>query len=756
MLKKVISIANLGKFRNYSATGDVEFKKMTLIYADNGQGKTTIGSMLRSLSENNPQSVIGRKTLGQQRDVTINLRFETQNVTFQNNLWSEHKPYIQVFDTKFIQENIYIGNQVDIENKRSLYKLVVGTTGVQLAKKVDELDNTIRELNSEITKIEKELKRSIKGNVSIEKFVALPVPDIEKMKKDIEKLESDLRAAKKADEIKSKSSLTRFDIVALDLDTIKQHILANLTDLSKDAIEAVNAKMKSLGPQSQDWLSKGVIFTQNSSCPYCESSTVGNKLVEAYIAFFSQNYQKIQLALNKIKKELSQDFASKIQENFVKNNLQINYWGEFFEIHWLHGGNQLNAETGIAKISSVLKDLVAARESDWQLDLSQDSRWASLEDDLSYFASNIKLLNDEVDAHNKKIEDYKRNLSTSNIRTIEQSITELQDHLLKTNPELNQICENLKDLKEQKIKVDKMKSDARKELDAYSKDIFPQYQKSLNQYLERFGSTFTVAEKTSTHVGGKPSTSFKLVINETPFDIGDRTSPEDVPSFRNTLSEGEKSTLAFCYFLAHLSQDTGIHEKIIVLDDPLSSFDSYRRDITKQEIKRLSEKVKQIVVLSHDQYFLKLIWDDAKNTSKTLCINRAGTSSAFNDWDIEAATQSSYFKDCSKLHRFLENGSSSDSEMRDIARSIRPVLEHNLQVRCPSAFLQGNLWLGQYLEKIKDSDQNDPAHFLKPQYDDLDDINNFSKKYHHTMNANADSEPINPTSLEMYIRKTFK
>src|ERR1700745_2247688 len=49
VLRKIILIKNVGRFLNYSAIGYVELKRHTLIFAENGRGKTTLSAALRSL-----------------------------------------------------------------------------------------------------------------------------------------------------------------------------------------------------------------------------------------------------------------------------------------------------------------------------------------------------------------------------------------------------------------------------------------------------------------------------------------------------------------------------------------------------------------------------------------------------------------------------------------------------------------------------------------------------------------------------------
>jgi wobble nucleotide-excising tRNase len=64
MLQRVISIKNVGCFKNCVAASDVAFQGYTLIFAANARGKTTLCDVLRSLSKNEPGLIIGRATLG--------------------------------------------------------------------------------------------------------------------------------------------------------------------------------------------------------------------------------------------------------------------------------------------------------------------------------------------------------------------------------------------------------------------------------------------------------------------------------------------------------------------------------------------------------------------------------------------------------------------------------------------------------------------------------------------------------------------
>jgi wobble nucleotide-excising tRNase len=50
--------------------------------------------------------------------------------TFSANAWSTRYPDIEVFDTHFVDENIYSGCQFSEEHKKQLHQFVVGAQGV--------------------------------------------------------------------------------------------------------------------------------------------------------------------------------------------------------------------------------------------------------------------------------------------------------------------------------------------------------------------------------------------------------------------------------------------------------------------------------------------------------------------------------------------------------------------------------------------------------------------------------------------------
>lgn len=74
------------------------------------------------------------------------------------------------------------------------------------------------------------------------------------------------------------------------------------------------------------------------------------------------------------------------------------------------------------------------------------------------------------------------------------------------------------------------------------------------------------------------------------------------------LSEGEKTAIAFVYFIVHLSDnDFNIRDGIVVIDDPISSLDSSSIYQAFSFLKNAVKDAKQVILLTHNFDFLKLL-----------------------------------------------------------------------------------------------------------------------------------------------------
>ena len=148
MLRKIIAIKNVGRFRNSGSGGNTTLAKHTFIVGANGSGKTTICAVLRSLKTGEAAYVLGRKTLGIADGETIEILLDTGVTRFNGTAWDSNHPDIAIFDGLFVAENVHSGEAVEIDHKRNLYRVIIGDDGVRLAELDTELAGQSRAKNN--------------------------------------------------------------------------------------------------------------------------------------------------------------------------------------------------------------------------------------------------------------------------------------------------------------------------------------------------------------------------------------------------------------------------------------------------------------------------------------------------------------------------------------------------------------------------------------------------------------------------------
>lgn len=85
------------------------------------------------------------------------------------------------------------------------------------------------------------------------------------------------------------------------------------------------------------------------------------------------------------------------------------------------------------------------------------------------------------------------------------------------------------------------------------------------------------------------------------------------------LSEGEKTAIAFVYFITKLRENGNkISDTIVVVDDPVSSFDSNHLFHAYSFLRTQCQDAKQLFVLTHNFTYFKLVrdWFSGKNKGK--------------------------------------------------------------------------------------------------------------------------------------------
>jgi wobble nucleotide-excising tRNase len=757
MLKKFVAINNVGRFQKYGAAGDVELKRYNLFFAENGRGKTTLCAILRSLQTGDPAHVLGRTTLGGTDAPQINILFDTGTASFSNGGWSTTVPSIAIFDATFVSENVYSGDTVDIEHRRSLYRIIVGKQGVDLAQKIDALDAASRTKSTEIRENAAAIQAYVPQGITLDVFLALAEDSAIDDK--IATAERELEAVRQTDQINAHSALSELTLPSIpsDLETLlAKAVEAVAEDAGRRVAEQIQAH--AMHARGEPWLSEGLGYIREDKCPFCNQSlAAATTLIDAYKAHFSGAYRAMRSDIatlrNRIETALGEREIAKIERTLDQNTAAVDYWTRYCDITApaLTGGNE-TGETirALRQAALVLLDRKAASPTEAVV---LDPTFTNGRNALMQMQEAVVAYNAAATAANAIVTAKKAATGASDIRSITAALTRLRATKKRHEPAVKQACQQQETLQAEKKTIEESKAAVRAELDNNTKKVIGQYEQTINQLLDDFNAGFRITETKHGYPGGVASSSYQILINNVPVELGDTNTPLSQPSFRNTLSSGDKSTLALAFFLAQLAHDPDTAAKIVVFDDPFNSQDSFRKDCTVQKIKNCGQASTQVLVLSHDLGFLKRIWDRLDQQSaerKCFQMTRIGLrNTTICEWNIEQATQDRFKADRAALINFYLT---NDGNPRDVVQKVRPVLETYSRYLGAGAIADADT-LGTIINKIRGVGA---SHQLYGVCNDLEELNDYTKRYHHGENKNAATEPISETELHGYVKRTLE
>lgn len=752
-LAKIIAIRNVGRFLNAGASGDTTFRNCTLIFAPNGRGKTTLCAILRSLRESEPAYVIGRSTLGSTEPPEARLLLGDGPVSFSGGSWDKAMPELAVFDGAYVTDNVYSGEAVDTPQRRNLYRVIIGTDGVALARRVEDLDSQIRQKNADVREARRALQRHIPPGVEFDEFVQI-AEDAEVDDK-ITAATREVEALGRADQIQRRAALGRLTLPELP-SGFSELLGKSLDGVASDAERRVADHIRAhiMAGRGEAWLAEGLAFIRDDDCPFCNQKLTGIELIEAYKTFFSDAYHRLRDEIaafsRRVETELGDRSIAAVDRAIHESTTGCEYWEQYCTLTAPVLAKGIDLSATIAALRETCRELIARKQAAPLEPIEPGQPFASACQALDEAKAAVNVYNATVDTANAAIAAKKQQTGTADVRTVETKLARLRAQKVRHTTEVKRAYQVFQTLSAEKEDLDRQKAETRQQLDTHTANVIDHYGRSINRNLDRFHADFQISTPSHGYQGGTASSSYRIIINDVPVELGTPDTPRDRPSFKNTLSAGDRSTLALALFFAELERDPERARKVVVLDDPFNSQDAFRQSQTVQQIKRLSDACAQVIVLSHNQHFLKMLWDRVPpDRRKTLQLGRVGEqNTTIAEWDIEEAVKSRYRDDVDRLQRYY---SDSEGNPRDIIQKVRPVLEGFCRNLYPSQFTDRDM-LGAMIAKIR---ADGKTHQLHEILDDLDDLNAYTRRYHHGENPNAATEPLDDGELRGSVKRTL-
>jgi len=559
MINKINKLKKFGIYKNFSWNGLDDFKKKNLIYGWNYSGKTTLSKLFQNLEFKDKNKYFS----GAEFNFTTENDKTEKNHT-QNDL--ENFPYtVKVFNANYIKRVFTFDDPNSDFQPISFY---LGDPSGELDSKIKNLDKKKSQLenirDNRYQKIINDFnnynktngKFSIKAKEIRENYLDNKL-DQNKLNKAVVKritdnVKTDLSKHILSDTNRDKTKLEAIAENTFEIQKEDFNFSENLETLSKE----VKSILEDTAPKSIsfpeidkdkavfDWVQTGInLHKDETECKFCTLTLPQNRISDLN-SYYSKKLQEIQSAIISVQENIKVEKEKLIITFPNKKDL-----GDSFQPDYLKAirNYKENAKQYKAQLTTLEKDL-KRKKSNYFNNITVS------EVETITFKETFEEINKQLKVHNEWLAEFDKNKR----KALEVILNHYVAEYLHTENYSEK--ESIKDksatiISNINAKITTNKSDKLK-LETQLKSSV-KGQKELNDILE-----------------------ILLHRNDIRIEIlNNKFTLERTGHPANNLSEGEKSAIAFAYFLTELKalrndEPSKLPETIIFIDDPISSLDS--------------------------------------------------------------------------------------------------------------------------------------------------------------------------------------
>jgi wobble nucleotide-excising tRNase len=701
MINNLTYAKGLGIFRDYAPTvGLKPFNRFNLFYGCNGSGKSTIAALLRDI-ELKRQSLLFPDS---------QWKIASSNGDIDNNNVEANALNIRVFNKDFVIANVFTPDGVKgivyISEKSGSEKaqLDVKLTALEEVRKEqtrithildgvphDKKSKGLRELNENFLS---DAAKKIKAQ-----FKVIEIQDNRLLNYDKTKLKNFI--GEHAEAIKTKKSqlsvndieklsksIKPQDKVAIDIELFKpvdsdllDALYARVRDLCSASITSKSIERLKQNPEIANWVYQGLkkIHTPESQiCEFCGQPLLSTRLVELN-GHFSDEFTKLQDSIAKGIVWL-EDNLPKVE--FPHSSLLYEEFVSEYEQRV-----EAYADIVTSKINQTLegwKEALISKQKNPFENLGAKVDQVSVEINQQYKIA-YKMVMDCVDKHNNKFKNLEDEIKEAKRKLELHYVSEevaLYDFFTKKEQEERSITEQ----RAKSFEIDAINIS----INALQASLSDEHlgEKGFNDMLHKFlGRNDLCLEHRAE--GG-------YIIKRDKVEIASNDS----------LSEGERTAIGLVYFITKIKENGNkIEDTIVVLDDPISSFDSNHLFHANYYIKQECEAAKQLFVFTHNFRFFALLKDwvctkkakDATNKNvdlfhmylvKPYPLNDIRQGHIENADNVLTQFDSEYHLLFSEVKKFCENPQLDYISTHTIANISRQLLESFLSFKFGRTKLQ--------------------------------------------------------------------
>lgn len=608
MIKKINHIKNFGIYTNYVDDRNIdEFKQYNLFYGWNGSGKSTLARLFRLLEK--------KDNITNYENLKFKIEMDDGSIITEENL-NEFNKNVFVYNEDFIKDNIDWDGTVNsilllskdkIEETKELNEIKHQLEGSKSTNTKGLVDNLSILKSEQVTKgniIEKSLSDIAKNMKN--KFIDLGLKisyhlnyDKTKLKKIIEDkkdiLFSEQQYLNYEEELELRKKISPEEKNAIKDTTIKidkneiEKLLNDINQVLKATVTANVIDRLKQNSEISSWVESGLKLHKEMDTKTCEFC--GGEISEVRINELDHHFND---EMNLLKNTIS-SLKSKVANNVLDIrylNLDYNSFFPEYKDSVLDLNRQLEVQAD--EINKEYENFINT------LDKKNNNPFEPMEVETASVISKIILFNDIIDKFKTVIDNHNNKIKNRE-EIINESVKKIEINFAKEFLSQIQYIDKVKELDtiSQKIGVDsiqvKLLSDKVKQLEAtLSNEVLAadEFNKKLEQFIGH--------------------NEIELRFNQ------DKKGYEIIRVHENNhakdLSEGERTAISFVYFMTKIKENGNkIEDLILIIDDPISSFDSNKLFNGYAYLKMECDKAKQLFLMTHNFNYFKLIRGWIKN-----------------------------------------------------------------------------------------------------------------------------------------------
>lgn len=685
-IKNIKKLKQFGIFQNHTNANTKDFGKYNLFYGWNGSGKSTLSDLFHSI-ESKANSVKFPSS-------EFIIEIDSGAAITQSNI-AESDLNIYTFNHDFIDENISWNSVV-----KSI--LLVDKTKINEREKLEELKKKqksdseayskeaeeIKKLDGDISKFETDSARHMKTSLQ-----SIDTTDRYYLNYDKRKFEAfvekNLKATQTDDSLLDEDKLIELTNAAKP--DQKNHISFSQQAIHQETFIKARERLDSLLKTSvisktiqrlvdhvdiKSWVETGLELHKihdTGQCEFC-GNTITKERIKQLEAHFNDDYRSFQ------------DRLVRADAWLVGQYIEITALPAVSDFYEEFKKEYSEACIALENATKVLNEEISAWHTTLKVKTSNPldttlTVEAINESSIQAFKDAMAAISTAVRKHNHKSENFKEETDKSK-RQLELHYATAEVKAFGYHDKKKEVVDRGFANNDLKAAISNRNAEIRMLEDSLSNEGLgaDQFNDSLHKFLGRS----------------------ELALRFNPVKKGYEILRNDSDLVEGNLSEGEKTAIAFVYFITKIKEnDNRIEDTIVVVDDPVSSFDSNHLFHAYSFLRSNCEKAKQLFVFTHNFTYFKLIRDWFEGVNR----NRRGKKPPKNPnaffYTIEASTaipRYSTYKDAdsslvnynseyhyifSRLHAYKDNPSLSRDDAFLTANLARKLLESFFSFKFP-------------------------------------------------------------------------